>query len=159
MRDDSAGILFQSFLQEALVISSDMGRVVLTLMLSIQRILCDHGVAHPPRYPEGWFWRGVVACDMPELCKFPSLDSCQKRLLWTHKGVDASPQPVVGLVVQVGDAEKFSQALTSEGLDPSLIFSKQGSCFTAIEEDGGEKRLGKLELACEADGVASTDVI
>ena len=26
----------------------------------------------------------VVACDMPEPCKFPSLDNCQKRFLWTH---------------------------------------------------------------------------
>ena len=27
----------------------------------------------------------VMACDMPEPCKFASLDSCQKRFLWTHK--------------------------------------------------------------------------
>ena len=32
--------------------------------------------------------------------------------------------------------------------------SKLGPCFTAIEEDGGDKRLVQLELACEADGVA-----
>ena len=31
---------------------------------------------------------------------------------------------------------------------------KQGSCFAAIEEDGGDKRSVQLELACEADGVA-----
>ena len=23
-----------------------------------------------------------MACDMPETCEFPSLDSCQKRFLW-----------------------------------------------------------------------------
>ena len=34
------------------------------------------------------FGEAVVACDMPEPCKFPSLDSCQKTFLWTHKGVD-----------------------------------------------------------------------
>ena len=28
----------------------------------------------------------------------------------------------------------------------------QGPCFTATEEDGGDKRLEELELACEADG-------
>ena len=39
MRDDSAEILFQSFLQEALVSSSGMGRVVRSLMLSIQHFL------------------------------------------------------------------------------------------------------------------------
>ena len=36
----------------------------------------------------------AVACDMPEPCKFPSLDSCQKRFLWTHKEVDLAPHPV-----------------------------------------------------------------
>ena len=29
--------------------------------------------------------------------------------------------------------------------------SKPGPCFTATEEDGGDKRLVELELACEAD--------
>ena len=32
------------------------------------------------------FGGAVVACEMSELCKFPSLDSCRKRFLWTHKG-------------------------------------------------------------------------
>ena len=27
------------------------------------------------------------ACDMPELSKFPSLDSCQTKFLWTHNEV------------------------------------------------------------------------
>ena len=31
-----------------------------------------------------------------------------------------------------------------------FLVSKQGPCFTPIEEDGGDKRLAKLELACEA---------
>ena len=30
----------------------------------------------------------VVACDVPEPCEFPSLDSCQRRFLWTHKETD-----------------------------------------------------------------------
>ena len=40
MRDDSAEVLFQSFLQEALVSGSGMGRDVHSLMLSIQQFLC-----------------------------------------------------------------------------------------------------------------------
>ena len=40
MRDLSAEILFQPFLQEALVSSSGMGRNVHFLMLSIQHFLC-----------------------------------------------------------------------------------------------------------------------
>ena len=68
----------------------------------------------------------VVACDMPEPCKFPSLDSCQNRFLWTHKGVDLAPHPVVDFVSQVGDAEKFPQTLGFEGLDPFPGVSQQG---------------------------------
>ena len=48
---------------------------------------------------------GVVAVprDMPEPCELSSLDSCQKRSLWTNKEVDLAPNPVVGRVFQVGD--------------------------------------------------------
>ena len=77
-----------------------------------------------------------MACDMPEPCKFSSLGSCQKRFLWTHKGVDLALHPVVGLVLQVGDAEKFPQALGFKDLHLFLRASKQGPCFTAIEEEG-----------------------
>ena len=79
--------------------------------------------------------------------------------MWTHKEVDLAPHPVVGLVLQVGDAEKFPQALGFESLDLFFRVSKQGPCFTAIEEDGGDKRLVELELACEADGVAPLDPV
>ena len=82
-----------------------------------------------------------MACDMPEPCKFLSLHSCLKRFLWTHKEVDLAPHPVVGLVLQVGHTEKFPPALVFESLDPFLRVSKQGLCWTAREEDGGDKRL------------------
>ena len=76
---------------------------------------------------------------MPEPCKFPSLDSCQKRFLWTHKEVDLAPHPVVGLVLQEADAGKFPQALGFESLDPFFRGSMQSPCFTAIEGDGGDE--------------------
>ena len=41
MTDDSARILFKSFLQEATVQSSGMGRDVHSLMLSIGEVACD----------------------------------------------------------------------------------------------------------------------
>ena len=44
----------------------------------------------------------------------------QKRLLWTQKGADLGPHPVAGLVVKVGDAEKFFRVLGFKGLDPFL---------------------------------------
>ena len=64
---------------------------------------------------------------MPELCEFPSLDGRQKRSLWTNKVVDLASHSVVGLVLQVEDAEKFPQALDLERLDPVLRRSGAGT--------------------------------
>ena len=100
-----------------------------------------------------------MACDMPEPCKLTFLDNCQKRFLWTHREVDLAPQAVVSLVFQVGDAEKFFKELCFQSLDPFFTVSKQGPCFTAMEEGEGDKRLVQLELACEADGVAPPDPV
>ena len=69
-----------------------------------------------------------MACDMPESCKFPSLDSCQKRFLWTHKEVDLAPHPVVGLMFQVGDTKKFPKPLSFECQDP-FFSQRAGSVF------------------------------
>ena len=56
---------------------------------------------------------------------------------------------VIGLVLQVGDVEKFPQALGFESLDPYLRVSKQGLCFTAVKENGSKKGLVELGLACK----------
>ena len=99
------------------------------------------------------FGEAVVVCDMPEPCKFLSLDNCQKRSLWTHKEVDLAPQPVVGLVFQVGGTEKFLHTFWFR--KPGFFFqSQQSPCFAAVKEDGGDKRLPELERACKADAVA-----
>ena len=81
---------------------------------------------------------------MPEPCRFPSLNSCQKRCLWTNKEFDLTPHPVVVFVLQVGDTVQFPHALGFESLDPFFRVSKQGPCFTALEEDGDDKRLVEL---------------
>ena len=61
---------------------------------------------------------------MPKPCNVSSLDIYQKRFPWTHKEVDLA-HPVVGLVHQVGDREKFPQALGFESLDLFFRVSKQ----------------------------------
>ena len=60
---------------------------------------------------------------MPEPCKFPSPDSCQKRFLWTYEDVDLALHLVIGVMLQVGDKEKFSHAHGFESFDP--FFSQQ----------------------------------
>ena len=42
----------------------------------------DHSFTHPPRCPNGWFWRGCCGVWHAESWNFPSPDSCQKRFLW-----------------------------------------------------------------------------
>ena len=75
--DDSAEILFQSFLQEAVVNSSGIGRGSHSLALSIQYFFsADQGVAHTLPCPERCFEDAVVDRDLAEPCKFPSLRSC-----------------------------------------------------------------------------------
>ena len=99
MRDSSAEILFQSFLQEAVVSSSGMGRNV-------------HSDVVHPGFPlpttaspalqgtlKDGFGEAVVACDVPEPYKFPSLDCSRKRFLRTNKEAELAPHPVVSLVL------------------------------------------------------------
>ena len=84
---------------------------------------------------------------MPKPCVFPSLDSCQKRFLWTHEEVDLAPHPLIGLLLQVWDAKKFPQVLRLKRLDLFLTVSKQGPGLTALQEDWDDKRLVQLEVA------------
>ena len=70
-----------------------------------------------------------MASDTPEPRNLPSLDSCQKRFLWTHEGIDLAPLQVVGLVLQIGDAEKFPHALGFETRDPFFQSEQAGSTF------------------------------
>ena len=78
---------------------------------------------------------------MPEPCKFPSLDSRQKRFLGTHSKVDLAPHPVVGLVLQVGNAEKFPQALCFESLDPFFFFFQSQQAESMFHSRRGGRRL------------------
>ena len=45
---------------------------------------------------KGGFGEAVEACDMPDPCKFQSVDGCQTRFLRTHKEIDLALHPVVG---------------------------------------------------------------
>ena len=79
------------------------------------------------------YGEAVVACGMPEPCKCLSLDSCQKKVPWTHKEVCLAPHPVVSLVFQVGDTEKFPQALCFKNFETSFISQQAGSMLHIYE--------------------------
>ena len=72
----------------------------------------------------------MVACDMPEPCEFPDLDSYRKRFLRTHEGVDVAHHPVAGPVLQEGDAENIPNAFGLEGLDPTLTDTAQPQFYS-----------------------------
>ena len=127
---------------------SGMVRDVHSLMLSIRHYICRPALHLPTTASstlqgalKDGFGEAVLACDMPESCKFQSLDGCQKRSLGTHKKVDLGLHPVVGLVLQVGIRRSFLRHSVSKALILFFRVSEQGPCFTAIEEDGGNKRL------------------
>ena len=65
-----------------------------------------------------------MACDMPAPCKFPSLDSCQKRFLWTHKEAELDPHPLVHLVITNLSIMKIKTAKDSKLLRISRLEHK-----------------------------------
>ena len=77
-----------------------------------------------------------MACDMPKPYECPSLDSCQRRFLLANKEVDLAPYPVVNLVLQVEDAEKFPQALGHESLDPFTESVSKSTSYSHREAYG-----------------------
>ena len=67
--------------------------------------------------PKNGFGEAVVACGMPEPCKFPLLTVARRGSCGPRGEVDLVPHPVVGLVPQVRDMEKFPHALDFESLN------------------------------------------
>ena len=76
-----------------------------------------------------------MARDLPEPCQFPSLHSCHRRFLLARKEVDLAPYPVVGLVLQVGDATKCLLWLRKAHKEV-IVPAASAHCFTYTEELG-----------------------
>ena len=92
-------------------------------MLSIQHLLLATTVSPTLQgVPKDGFGEDVVALTCPNRASFRRFFTvARRRLLWTYKEADLTPHPVVGLVLPVGDAEKFPQVLGFESLDPFQI--------------------------------------
>ena len=117
MRDHSAEIFFQSFLQETLV-SSGMGRDVHSLMLSIQHFLC-----RPRRHPSYKVpWRMILERlswhAYPNYASFRLLTAARRGSCGPTKKLVLLRTQLLVLCFQVEDAQKFPQTLGFEGLDP-----------------------------------------
>ena len=72
LKDDLAEVFIKSFLREAIVSNAGMGRMSTLRRCPSSIFSADHGVALQGVLKDG-FGEAVVACDMPEPCKFPSL--------------------------------------------------------------------------------------
>ena len=90
---------------------------------------------------------------------FISWQLCQERFLWIHKEVELAAHPVVGRTPGRRCREVSSCTCFRKSGSSIIRVSKQGTCFTAIKEDGGNKRRVQFELACKADGVAPPDPV
>ena len=85
--------------------------------------------------PDG-FGEGFVPRDVATPRQLPSPDGCQERFSGTHEALDQALHTVTGLVLSVGDAEKFPQALGLQCLDSSLVVRQKSPCLTSVEQDG-----------------------
>ena len=157
MRDDSAEILFQSFLQEALVSSSGMGKYVRSLMWPIQ-----HFLSQPRRLPPSKvLWRMVlerlfwsVTCRNHESFRLPAVIG--------RGSYGPTRKSILLLTLSLILCSTYREVALWVGFrKPGLFFgvSKQGPCLTTVDKDGGDKRLLQREHVCEAYGAAPADSV
>ena len=128
------GILFQSFLQEAIVSSSGVGRDVHSWCCPSSISSADHGVAHPQRCPEEWFWRGYRSGSHARTMQVSVSWQLPKEIHVDPLGRWSCSAPSRWFCAPSCSSEKFPQVLGFENLDPFFKASKQGPCFSAIED-------------------------
>ena len=120
MRDDSAEILFESFLQEALVSGSRKCRDVHSLMLPIQHFLFRPRRRPPPKVPWRMFLERLSWCvTCPSHASFRLLTVVRRGSCGPTRKVTLL-RPIDGVVLQVADTKKFPQALGFGCQDPFL---------------------------------------
>ena len=119
----------------------------------------DHSITHPPRCPEGWFGRGCHGVWHAQTMQVSITWQLSEEISVDPQGSWSCPAPSRWSCAPIGDVEKFPQALGFESLVPFFRVRKQGPCFTAVEEDGGDKSLVQLELIYKADDVAPQESV
>ena len=157
-RNNSEEILVQSFLHEAIVSSSGMGRDIHSLAVSIRHFL-SQTTASTTLYGalKDGFGEVVVPCGMAEPCRLLTVarrGSCGP----TRKLILLRTQSLV-LCSKREIRRGFLRHLVTKVWILFSRVSKQGPCSTAKEDDKGDKTLVQLGLTCEADGVAPPDPV
>ena len=121
-RGDSAEILFHSFLQRPMWVSVEWARMS-PLWFCPSSISCaNHGVARPPKCPEGWFGRG-------------------RRGLWHARTIHVSVSWQLPEEVRVDTQGSWSCSAPSRWSCVSSS-SKQGPYLTTIEEVSHKRHTG-----------------
>ena len=83
---------------------------------------------------QGWFCRGCLGVQLSQTMQVSVSRQLPEEVPWTHKEVDFALHPVVGLVLQEGDTEKFPQALGFERMDTFFFSQEAGSMFLSCKE-------------------------
>ena len=122
----------------------------------------DHSVAHPPRCPEGWVWRGCrrvwhastmkvsVSWQLPEVVPVDRQGSwsCSTPSRWSCAPSRRCGELFSGSWFRKPGAFFFL-----------VVFQRQQAGSTFYELWGGDKTLVQLELACQTVGVAPPDPV
>ena len=83
--------------------------------------------------------------------QLPPFDGVEEMLLGAGESLDFAPDKGICFVVQVGNAEKFPQALHLKCLDASFCFCQKCPRLASVEQDREHQRSVEPELGLEAD--------
>ena len=101
--------------------------------------------------------KAVLVCDMPKC--FHLLTVARRGSCGPSRKLILLPTQSLVLCSKQEMWKSFLQHLVLKAWILFFRVSKQGPCFTAIEKDGGDKKLVELGLACKADGIAAPDPV
>ena len=81
----------------------------------------NHGVAHPPRCPKGWFWRSCRGVWHARTMQISVSWQLPEEVPLDPQGRWSCPAPSRRSCLQVADTDKFHHVLGYESLDPLLF--------------------------------------
>ena len=92
--------------------------------------------------------KAVMVCDMPEPCKFRLLTVARRGSCGPKRKLSLLRTQSLVLISMQKMRRSFLMHFGLESLDPFFRVSKQSLRFTAVEENGDDKRLVELYCCC-----------